>query len=120
MDLLKETYLFGRLDVQYTREEIKNIKIKDLEKFNFPKLNFEKKYKINELKLYDIGWEWRFYINFCTLIEINAHNIVKNNDIIKNLINLLNGVIKGIGKNELIDKFDKLEYLQDFEDIDIV
>lgn len=120
MDILKETYLFGRLDIKYSRDEIKNIKLKDLEKFNFPKLNFEKKYKSQELKIYDIGWEWRFYINFCTLLEINACNIIKNNDNIKNLLNLFNSVIKNIGKESLINKFEKINYLQDFEDIDIV
>ena len=111
--LLKETFLYGRLDAVYNNEEIKNINIKNLDNYKFPRFKYDNlKYNSTDLYIYDIGWEWRFYCNILCLLDSHEYEIVTGGNKIKQLFMLINNVIVKLSKKIFQIKLIKLIMLK--------
>lgn len=68
--LLYETFLFGNLELVYTRRKIKNIKLQDF-------INIIQ--DMNETELGEM-WTWRFYKNYKFLYSTYENNIIINKE----------------------------------------
>lgn len=82
--LLYETFLFGNLELIYTRKKAKNIELK---KF----VEILQNNKDNNLGTF---WTWRMYKNFKFLFSIHESNFYSDKELIMTIIDLLDILIK--------------------------
>lgn len=97
--LLYETFLFGNLELLYTRRKLKNIELN----------NFIEILNNNETD-FGINWGWRFYKNYKFLYSTYENNIITDKEIGIFFINLLEAIITLAKKiNTNLDCFDDIE-----------
>lgn len=106
LDLMKNTYLYGNLDLVYKISDIKKIDLK----------NFETWIKNFKILKNDRGFCWRFYNNFEFILNSYESIIFKDHKKLKNFLEIFYNIIQSIDDQIKFKKSPDLEYIEKNED----